>query len=179
MGLLKGRERANMMLHTRASAILWTGTTAIALALGSLACGGDDTSAPTATPAAEATPDAPAAANPNRPVPVTKKPDAPIQAEFVEGELPTSYPTDIPSYPGAEPKTSMSVPGQGTLATFSSSSSAEEILDFYRSELESRGWNVTDAKRGGINATKDGRAAQIKVLRSDGQSEIAVNIFGG
>ena len=171
-----------MKYRTRASLTIWAAPAAIALAICAicgLGCGSDDAPDASPTPVTGESGGAPAPSPERRVVPIETSAGAQAEAEIVQGELLSDFPSDIPAFPGATPKTSMSVPGQGTLATFSSSSSKDDVLAFYRRELESRGWSVSDGQRGGINATKDGRTAQIKVLADGSKSEIAINLFGG
>ena len=128
-----------------------------------LACGGEEAPSPadTTPPAPAATPEPaspPAAAMPSRDV------------EIATGELPKDYPADLPQPPSAAPQTSMLVPGQGGLITFTSSETSEAVVDHFKKTLPEQGWDVAgvtdEPTRSLIKATKDTRAVDVSVRNS-------------
>lgn len=146
----------------------------VLLAIGPVACGGGNEK-PAATGAAsqaegsEAKPAMPehgAAAK------------AEQQAELLQGSLPKGFPSDIPVYPGATAQNALSLPGT-SFVTFSSSTSADDVLAYYRRALQEKGWSVRDGQAGGLEASKDQRHVLVKADATDEGSDIAMSITGG
>ncbi len=147
----------------------------VALCLALLACGGEETPSP--TPAAPAPSEGAAPAETPPPAAKTPAPSGSEDPELLisKGELPADFPSDIPTYPNAQPATSVAVPGGGMLVTFESDDDAEKILAHLRSGLESTGWQVSELAAGDLKATKEGRNARVTVSsQDDGRTRIAV-----
>lgn len=158
-------KRARPSIRT---SIAWL--TAAALAAG-VACGGDDDSPPATPGTAPSESAAPAETPPAAtevPAPSDARGAADPDLEVTQGELPSGFPSDLPTYPGATPGTSVAVPGGGMLVTFDSDDSADTIGEFFRRELEGQGWEVTDLAAGDFRATKAGRNARITVTEVAG-----------
>jgi hypothetical protein len=140
----------------------------LALALG-LACGGEDS----ATPA----PSEPSPAKIEIPQVEVEEPG---YAEVALGRLPADYPKDLPTFPGAQPTTSMLIPGGTGMVVFSASSPVDEVAAFYAKALPEQGWTVKqtsdDGKR--IQAAKDKRSATVSIEAGGDGAEIAV-VLGG
>jgi len=156
----------------------------IALASIGWACGGGESSKPesAATPAEPAqTQPAPGEAAPPAGAMPAPGQAAPGEAVAAEGVVPEGYPSDVPLYPGATPGSSMSMPGLGVFATFSSDDTVDKILAHYRGELAKGGWSVSDsADGGGVDGTKGKRSVQVRARKNEtGQSEIAINVSEG
>jgi hypothetical protein len=139
----------------------------LALALG-LACGGEESSTPTAE-------QAPAKIE----IPQVEM-EEPVHAEVQQGNLPADYPKDLPIFPGAEPTTSMLVPGGTGMVVFSASSPAKEVAAFYTKALPEQGWTVEGTSHDGkrIQAAKDQRSATVAIEDGADGVEIAV-LLGG
>ena len=68
-------------------------------------------------------------------------------------------PMDIKLYPGADIQTSMAGAGErksGAMVVFTTSDSAEDVIDFYRKELESKGIGFKKEIRSGDKRTISG-----------------------
>jgi hypothetical protein len=146
-------------------------------------------SSPTAAaPAPGAAPGSPAAPSPDKPkwhpkseeVYEQKKAAQP-NAQITEGSLPAGFPTDLPLYPDAKPKTSMMVQGEG-LVVLDSPAQMADVLAHFREQLPAQGWTVDSVKEasGGTKATvkahKDMRSATISVNQSQGGSGTEIGI---
>ncbi len=162
---------------------------ALALASIALACGKEESSAPTsaAAPAPQAaaapaeTPQAaPAAGGDAEVVPGE---DGGPDTVMTEGVLPQGYPSDVPVYPGATIGSSMSTPGLGVFATFNSDDAPQTVLSHYRTELAKGGWSVVDTPDGnGVDGTKGNRTVQVRARKAggdDNRTEIAVDASQG
>ena len=145
-----------------------SGLACLALAL---ACGGEEASTP-----ADAG-DAGAAAKIEIPMPEAEEP---IMAEIAHGELPAGYPTDLPTFPGAETKTSMVIPGGTGLVVFTTKDPVEEVAAYYAKALVEQGWSVGETSDDGMrmHAQKDSRTATVSIESADDETEIAI-VLGG
>lgn len=97
------------------------------------------------------------------------------------GKLPSDFPADVPTYPGAVVQQSMSVPNHSMFVTFLTTASTEEVHGFYREQLQNRGWSLSDAgdDKHRLTARKGGRTVSIMSMASGAQTEIAVSIQSG
>ena len=145
-----------------------SGLACLALAL---ACGGEEASTP-----ADAG-DAGGAAKIEIPVPEAEEPTV---ANIADGELPAGYPTDLPTFPGAETTTSMVIPGGTGLVVFSTKDPVEEVAAYYAKALVEQGWSVDTTSDDGMrmHAQKDSRTATVSIDRVANQTEIAI-VLGG
>lgn len=70
--------------------------------------------------------------------------------------LPVGFPDDIPIYQGAEDSVVLDTyfergqGGQAFIVTFLTKDSQDDVIEFYRSDFEGRGWTVSDA---GVSST--------------------------
>jgi hypothetical protein len=70
--------------------------------------------------------------------------------------LPVGFPEEVPVYEGAEQTVILDTyfergqGGQAFIVTFLTRDSQDEVINFYRSEFEGRGWNVSDS---GVSST--------------------------
>ena len=141
------------------------------------ACGSEET-APAGTPTPEKRVE-----DVGRPAVPTKQPDVAVEkAEIGEaGELPSSFPSDLPTFPGASSTGSMALGDGPALVVFSSSASPADVFSFYREQLPQNGWRIDseadDQSR--ITASKGTRSASIRINRSRGATEIGVVFEGG
>lgn len=89
--------------------------------------------------------------------------------------LPSDWPTEIGTYPGATITTSAAVTddsGQpATMITLTSTDSAQAIVDFFQKKVTTQGWTTTaEATVGAMkifSASKDGRNFAVQVVTSD------------
>jgi len=179
----------------RASAL---GTT---LSLVLLACGAEESTAPTSpspsTPQAgsPAEPPAPSAKKAHRPVKIEEEGGNPVrftgqneegqqfQASIGENaEVPADFPSDVPTYEGARPMAAMSAAGEGTVVTFQSADGQQQIYEFYQSALADQGWSVDSEKEFGgqrsLDASKDSRKLSVSITGTKGDSRISIMVTG-
>jgi len=165
------------------------------------ACGACEEGKTAAKPASSASPTAaaPAPAAPGAPgEPSAEKPKwhpkseevyeqrkaAQPAAQITQGSLPQGFPTDMPMFPDAQPKTSMMVQGEG-LTVLDSPSQMPDVLAHYREQLPAQGWTVDSVKEvaGGskavLKAHKDMRSATISINQAPGGgTEIGIGLKG-
>lgn len=96
--------------------------------------------------------------------------------------LPENFPKDIPIYPDAEVGGFMSGKDNelsGSTTTLTSKDSATAIYDYYITNLEDKGWNVTTNDLGEmklINFQKDNRSGVITINPGESQCDILIGI---
>jgi hypothetical protein len=146
------------------------------------------TPSPTAAAPAPTAPGSPAAPSPDKPKWHPKSEEVYEQrkaaqptAQITQGSLPAGFPTDMPMYPDAKPKTSMMVSGEG-LVVLDSPAQATDVLAHYREQLPAQGWTVDSVKEvaGGGKATlkahKDMRSATISINQGQGGAGTEIGI---
>ncbi len=104
-----------------------------------------------------------------------------IELEVVgQGALPADFPRDLPTYPGADPAGSMSIPGAMQFIAFTSEDGVEEVIGFYRKKLPNEGWRIESesASPPSIVAAKGGRKAYIRVQRDGASTSIGISLEG-
>jgi len=140
------------------------------------ACGSEET-APAGRQAPEKSVD-----DAGRTVVRTEKPGGGVEkAEIGEaGDLPSSFPSDVPSFPGAQSTGSMALGDGPALVVFSTDASPADVYSFYREQLSQNGWRIDReaADQSQIMASKGGRTASIRINRSRGATEIGVVLQG-
>ena len=88
-------------------------------------------------------------------------------------ELPSTWPSDLPVYPGANVESSFTGENSLVNVNFSSQDDSQKVIDFYKDKLASNGWKADSDNGyfplgGGIGiATKDQRRAQLTILQND------------
>jgi hypothetical protein len=97
------------------------------------------------------------------------------------GQLPSSFPSDVPTFPGAQPSGSLGLGGGPSVVFFSAKASPEEIRAFYSEEFEQNGWLIDRdaADENQILASKGSRTASVRTNQSSGTTEIVVLLEGG
>jgi len=162
------RERAVRFL-ARGATILLVATLS--------ACGSDET-----TPAGRAAPEK-HVDEAGRTVVSIEKPGGGVEkAEIAEaGDLPSSFPSDIPTFPGAQSTGSMALGDGPALVVFSTNASPADVYGFYLEQLQKSGWSIDReaADKSQIMASKGSRTASISINRSRGATEIGVVLQGG
>jgi hypothetical protein len=102
-----------------------------------------------------------------------------------EGKLPESFPSDIPMYPGARSAGVLSVGGEGAAGAFVAEAPLEQVYEFFRSELISRGWEIVDSagatmpQNDRLAAEKDGSQLWVTITQAGESSQIFVAIQEG
>jgi hypothetical protein len=95
---------------------------------------------------------------------------SPTSTAASESQLPSSFPDEIPRYPGAQllavdtsnpvATTSSDVPSTPTTTRWSTTDSATQVQQFYQSIFQSNGWAIASSASGATNSTitaeKDG-----------------------
>jgi len=168
--------------RTRPFALLATCLLALALGVGSLACGGDETPAEPAMAPATPGADASSAKPEKRKMAAAPELDETgLEAEIGEHvKVPADFPKDVPLYPGARATATMAAAGEGTLVTFDIEDAPEKVYDFYQEKLASDGWQIaSSASMGGqwmIRALKDARAAHISIAGEGTGSQVGVAV---
>ena len=161
------------------------------------ACGSDETPAPAKTPAEEAAamPAAkkvpPPQINSNVTVDERDADGNPIRFSGVDGQgnqfeasigddakIPSSFPSDVPLYPGAEPMAAMSAGSEGTMVMFKTMDSQQEIFKFYQTQFAEQGWEISEEENFGgqlaLVGLKDSRKTKISISGTKGDSRISV-----
>ena len=151
-----------------------------------LGCGSSDeptAATPTETPTPAAGADAPKKRSPE--VIAAKRAEAGGDAQITRGELPEGFPSDVPMFPDAQPKTSMMV-GSSGLVVLTSNAALSDVLTHFREQLPSQGWTVDSVSEaaGGTKATvkahKDARSATVSLNQAKGGTgtEIGISLKG-
>jgi hypothetical protein len=137
-----------------------------------LACGGEDS-----TPAESAGGSGDAA---QIEIPEVEIPED-VPVEVTMGAMPEGYPSDLPTYPGATPTSSMLVPGGTGMLVLSSKQPADAVFAFYQKELPAQGWSVDEVVEDAmvVKASKGDRAATVKIGSAADATEIAIILAGG
>ncbi len=97
------------------------------------------------------------------------------------GQLPSDFPADVPTYPGAVVQQSMSVPNHSLFVTFLTTASREEVYGFYRKQLQNHGWSISEASddKHHLTVSKKGRTVSIMAIASGARTEIGISVQGG
>ena len=88
-------------------------------------------------------------------------------------------PSNVPEYPNANRTSNTSVPFVGQIATYQTNDSVKQVLDFYRTQMMERGYNVsretsTNETGGLITFVKGQDSVWIAVGQSNGQTSIVI-----
>jgi hypothetical protein len=141
------------------------------------ACGSEE-SAPAGSPAPEKSVD-----DAGRAVVRTEKPGGGVEKAEIRsaGDLPSSFPSDVPTFPGARSTGSMALGDGPALVVFSTNASPADVFNFYREQLAQSGWSIDREApdQSQITASKGTRTASIRINRSRGATEIGVVLQGG
>lgn len=96
--------------------------------------------------------------------------------------LPETFPKDIPIYPDAEVGGflgGMDGAVSGSTTTLTSKASASDIFDYYKTNLENKGWTVTTSDLGEmkmVNFQKEQRNGVITINPGDSECDILIGI---
>jgi hypothetical protein len=141
------------------------------------ACGSEET-----TPAGRQAPER-SVDEAGRTVVRTEKPGGVVENVEIgqPGNLPSNFPSDVPTYPGARSTQSMAVGDGPALVVFSTSAAPADVYEFYREQLSQNGWSIDSgaADQNQIKASKGARTASIRIDRAGGATEIGVVLQGG
>lgn len=116
--------------------------------------------------------------DPIRRVPVVSRDGREVDAELAgAGNLPESFPDDVPVFPGAQSAGGLAVGGEGLAAALVTESAAEAVVSFYVEELVARGWTLGAEPRDAlqsdrISASKDDRTLWVVVSDAAGGAQI-------
>ncbi|MFA5820819.1 MAG: hypothetical protein WC873_01815 [Candidatus Gracilibacteria bacterium] len=101
-------------------------------------------------------------------------------------ELSADWPNDVPTYPGAAVTYSavgndLADGGLGGYAIFTTSDSAQKVIDFYNGEMATAGWtvkaSVNIASSMNVTFEKDGLAMNVTATEGDGSTTLTIG-FG-
>lgn len=99
------------------------------------------------------------------------------------GSIPGDWPTDVPTYAGATVTYSAMNEADGAtnaVLILSSTDSAQQIVDFYKSALTQNGWTtknvIVSTVASGLEAEKDGRHVGIAIVGEDGSMTISIGV---
>lgn len=168
------------MTQLRSNAIVPFALTLALAALAGAGCGSGETppsAPPAAAPAPSAAPE-PAAPAPPAPAPEATPP-APSGAVMEwQGELPRSFPSDVPQYPGAK-VTSAQETGELVVAvTFESPDSIEAVAKYYADSLASQGWQTqTQEGEDGVMVLGDKDDRVLQALVHAGEQGTLVDLI--
>jgi hypothetical protein len=95
-------------------------------------------------------------------------------------ELPASFGSDVPGFPGATATSAMETVGGTAIAALDTEADQDDIVDFYREQLGSKGWEIVDENEIGrgtfLTATKDDRRLVVNTEGRDKGSRITLSI---
>jgi hypothetical protein len=174
-------------------------TCVAAIAILSIACGGDDSATPAPAAPAEPAPEAKktSPAPPTAPTQVsvdgrdaegnpvrfsgTDSEGNPFEARFGEdANVPSGFPDDVPIYPGASPTAAMTAAGEGVMVTLRSTDEQQAIFEFYEAQLVEQGWSITARPsfggQLGLEASKDSRKVTVRVSGVEGESHLSLMV---
>jgi hypothetical protein len=88
-------------------------------------------------------------------------------------------PSNVPEYPSANRTSNTNIPLVGQIVTYQSNDSAKQVLEFYRTQMLERGYNITrdtsaNETGGLITFVKGQDSVWVAVGRSNGQTGIAI-----
>ena len=86
----------------------------------------------------------------------------------------------IPVFPGATAAAAMWIPGEASMSSYTTDTSAGDVFEYYVEELEAQGWSITKKNEDklSIKATKGDKKASFKINGTRGGTEIAVILEG-
>ncbi|MFP8879608.1 MAG: hypothetical protein VCE43_09250 [Myxococcota bacterium] len=159
-----------------------------------VACGSDETPAPADKPAATQAKPPPPEIPSNVSVEERDAAGNPIRFSGTDGrgntfeasigddaKVPSSFPTDVPLYPGAKTMAAMTAAGEGTMVTFKTMESQQKIYEFYQNELGEQGWKVGEEENFGgqlgLVALKDTRKVTVTISGTRGDSRISLIVM--
>lgn len=97
--------------------------------------------------------------------------------------LPSDWPKDVPTYPGASVTTSYSGTSggkSGAAVVLKTSDSVAKVGDWYKAQLAANGWTVNGSYQAGgvtiIGAEKGGQKLAVEASASGGSTQIAIQI---
>lgn len=118
--------------------------------------------------------------------------DGTVHVETSEGTydagsntLPTDWPSDAPTYPGAEIQYSASMNPttgkQGAMVVLQTSESAEKVLAYYKTQLQSQGWSIEGTMSAGGSTTLAAKKGErvLSLIVSDAEGKTAVTLAVG
>ncbi len=100
-------------------------------------------------------------------------------------KLPDNFPSDVPVYPGSQVESSLKATGndqvsESVTVSLSTSDSYEKVVNFYKSQLPTNGWNVTATYEAGDSFTTTGekgnRSLYVTVGGQEGKITIVLSI---
>jgi len=92
---------------------------------------------------------------------------------FGSGQLPSGFPSDVPVYPGSTVAFGGATHSNGKdsySVTFSTTAGTNDIISYYKGQLQSNGWNITSEQSyfgSSVTADKDSREVTVVVLGAD------------
>ena len=91
-------------------------------------------------------------------------------------DLPDTFASDLPIFPGAEPTRHVSGPTLGSLTEFETDQTVDEARRFYSDQLGKSGWMlISDLNEAGLSlivAEKDGRDLSVAITEEGGRTKI-------
>lgn len=98
------------------------------------------------------------------------------------GSLPSDFPSDIPIYPGSSILTSsIDTETENAYATLQTDDSTSKVTEWYKSNLESKGWTVTSTSNFGemnsIDFEKGNKWGSVSVASADGKTTISLGTY--
>lgn len=96
------------------------------------------------------------------------------------GNLPEGFPSDFPLYPGTTLSSSWTAKGQssnGISLIWETDDSSEKVLEFYKRELEAKGWKITSAFSATYSFEKGNTSGFVGIAKgSSGRTEISLTL---
>jgi hypothetical protein len=105
------------------------------------------------------------------------------QTFSTKSDLPDNYPSDIPVYPNATVTSAITNGEAGSLVTWKSSDSVEDVSNYFEKELADQGWNKIEGEtsffgQGVGHAEKSGRTLSYVITSTteDGQQMTSIAV---
>jgi hypothetical protein len=92
-------------------------------------------------------------------------------------ELPDDFPADVPTYPGGRLESVLVDPGSGTMISWTTEDSAEDVMAFFTKNLKSNGWWIENDEGGGVFASKETRTATVMIGERGGATQIDLMVM--
>lgn len=116
----------------------------------------------------------------DEPVPGALRAPAAATEHRGQGELPSTFPEDVPLYTDARTVSSLADPAHGTVVHLRTPDDPERVFAWYRAAYPERGWAIeqerSDAGRRIVVAGKAGRVSSVVISSAEAGSELLVTV---
>ncbi len=106
---------------------------------------------------------------------------AAVSSSSSSSSQPAPLPADVPIYPAASAQMTATDP-TGTLATFASNATSQDVLAYYKAQLPADGWTLGAETQSGaqltLQASKGTRTLDLAILGALTPTQIVLNLEG-